>query len=101
MTLDNKERKLKSYHKRRAVEVAMQTAKVKTEFLQMYPDWEEIKVSIRTADREVIEAVHGLNGIIVPFQELAEQRKVSRQAVFAANKKALERLDRLTQLVKT
>jgi hypothetical protein len=100
MTFDSKERKLKSYHKRREVEVAMQSAKTKTEFMQKYPNWNDIKINLRPADMEVIEAVHGLNGTVVPFQEIADQRKVSRQAVFLASKKALERLDKLAKLVK-
>jgi len=100
MTLDNKERKLKSYHKKREVEVAMQSAKVRTEFLQKYPNWQELKTILRPADMEVIEAVQGLNGSVVSFQEIADHRKVSRQAIFLAHKKALQRLDKLTKLIK-
>ena len=98
MTIDDSARKLKYYRKKREVEVAMQSAKEKVEFLQRYPNWNVIKTSLRPLDRQVIEAVHGLNGLVVPFQKIAEERKVSRQAVFDAHKKALQRLDKLIHL---
>jgi hypothetical protein len=95
MTIDDSARKLKSYRKKREIEVAMQSAKERVQFLQKYPNWDKIKTILRPVDKEVIEAVHGLNGLIIPFQQLAEQRNVSRQAVFDAHKKALQRLEKI------
>jgi predicted DNA-binding protein YlxM (UPF0122 family) len=91
---NNTKNKLKYYYKQREKQIVSLHQEKRNEFLFRYPNWDILKLLIKPTQRELLEKVYCLTPVYYSLVDIAEEKGVSRQAVYGAHKKALKALDK-------
>ena len=88
------DKRLASYYRRREKQKKILQEQRLEIFLAKYPQWEQVKCSLKPTHRELLEKLHGFTDEYITIADIAQEKGVSRQAVHESHRWAINALQK-------